>query len=92
MAVGTDAGTPFNAYDRTAFEAVLMVENGMTPAQAVRCATLSSARLLGVSDTHGTIEPGKTANFAIFDANPLEDIHALLHCSMTVLRGEILRF
>ena len=92
IAVGTDAGTPFNAYDQTAFEAVLMVENGMTPAQAVRCATLSSAQLLGVSDTHGTIEPGKTANFAIFDANPLEDIHALLHCSMTVLRGEILRF
>lgn len=89
IALGTDAGTPFNAYDQTAFEAVLMVENGMTPLEAIRCGTIRSAELLRVSDTHGSIALGKAADFAIFNENPLEDIHALLSCSMTVLGGNV---
>lgn len=89
IALGTDAGTPFNAYDKTAMEAVLMVENGMTPMEAIQCGTINSAELLRVQDTHGSITPGKKAHFAIFEKNPLEDIHALLDCSMTVMNGEI---
>ncbi len=89
IALGTDAGTPFNKYDMTAFEAVLMVQNGMTPMEAIRCGTINAAELLGVKDTHGSVTPGKKANFAVFERNPLEDIEALLHCSMTVLSGKV---
>ena len=89
IALGTDAGTPFNKYDKTAFEAVLMVENGMSPMEAIRCGTVNAAELLGVTDTHGSITPGKKAALAVFEKNPLEDIEALLDCSMTVLSGEI---
>ncbi len=89
IALGTDAGTPFNEYDKTAFECVLMVENGMTPMEAIQCGTINAAELLDVKDTHGSITVGKKANFAVFEKNPLDDIHALLDCAMTVLGGEI---
>ncbi|MCI8887443.1 MAG: amidohydrolase family protein [Hungatella sp.] len=89
IALGTDAGTPFNHFDKTAFEAVLMVENGMTPMEAIRCGTIHAAELLGVKDTHGSVTPGKKADFAVFAKNPLEDVNALLDCAMTVLGGKV---
>lgn len=89
IALGTDAGTPFNKYHLTAHEAVMMVENGMTPMEAIQCGTINAAELLNVKDTHGSICVGKKANFAIFEKSPLEDIHNLLDCAMTVLAGKI---
>lgn len=89
IALGTDAGTPFNSYDKTAYEAVMMVENGMTPMEAVQCGTINAAELLSVKDTHGSITPGKKANFAVFEKNPLEDINSIMDCSMTVLAGNV---
>ncbi len=89
IALGTDAGTPFNHYDKTAFEAVLMVENGMTPMEAIQCGTIHAAELMRVKDTHGSVTIGKRADFAIFEQNPLDDINRLMDCAMTVLGGEI---
>ena len=89
IALGTDAGTPFNKYDLTCYECVLMVENGMTPMEAIQCGTINAAELMSVDATHGSITPGKRANFAIFEKDPLEDIHALLNCAMTVIGGEV---
>lgn len=89
IALGTDAGTPFNKYDMTGFECILMVENGMTPMEAIQCGTINAAELMDVKDTHGSITPGKKANFAVFEKSPLEDIHAILDCSMTVLGGDV---
>ena len=89
IALGTDAGTPFNEYDKTAFECVLMVENGMTPMEAIQCGTINAAELLDVKDTHGSITVGKKANFAVFEKNPLDDIHALLDCAKTFLAVQI---
>lgn len=54
--------------------------------------TLEAARILGMSESLGSIETGKLADFAIFDENPLDCelklIHRL-HACMTVLGGEI---
>lgn len=89
IALGTDAGTPFNKFDKTAFEAVLMVENGLTPMEAIQCGTINAAELMSVSETHGSITVGKKAHFAIFEKSPLNDIHNMLDCAMTVMNGEI---
>ena len=89
IALGTDAGTPFNKFDKTAFEAVLMVKNGMTPMEAIQCGTIHAAELMSVKDTHGSVTVGKKANFSIFEKNPLKDIQAMMDCAMTVLNGEI---
>lgn len=90
IALGTDAGTPFNFHDKTPYEMILMVENGMSPWDAVKTGTVNAAELCNVSATHGTIEPGKKANFTVYGGNPVADIHSVMDCRMTVIGGKVL--
>jgi imidazolonepropionase-like amidohydrolase len=48
-----------------------------TPADALRCATIQSARAMGVDDKFGSIRPGKTADLAVLDGDPLRDLHLI---------------
>ena len=66
-----------------------MVENGMSPMEAIKCGTIHAAELMSVSETHGSITVGKKAHFAIFEKSPLEDINAMMDCAMTVMNGSI---
>jgi len=50
-----------------------MVESGLSPLQALECATSSAAALIGLTD-RGTIAPGKLADFVVLTADPLADI------------------
>jgi imidazolonepropionase-like amidohydrolase len=75
VAFGTDSGAippriPGFAEHR---ELQLMVTSGLTPLQAISCATSRAAALLGLSD-RGTLTPGKLADFLVLTANPLDDI------------------
>jgi imidazolonepropionase-like amidohydrolase len=51
-----------------------MVRAGLTPMQAIVCATRSNATLLGIEATRGTLRPGKRADLIVLAANPLDDI------------------
>lgn len=77
IAMGTDAGTPFNLHDGAPHELKLMVECGMSPMEAIVASTKSSADLLGVLDDYGTIEEGKYADFLVLDENPLDNLDTL---------------
>jgi imidazolonepropionase-like amidohydrolase len=55
-------------------ELVLLVKAGLTPAEALRAATLDMAQFLGMQNSLGTVESGKFADLVLLDANPLEDI------------------
>ena len=90
IALGTDAGTPFNFHDKTPYEMILMTENGMTPWDAVKAGTVNAAELCSVSATHGTIEPGKRANFTVYGGDPIADIKNVMDCRMTVIGGKVL--
>jgi imidazolonepropionase-like amidohydrolase len=74
FAAGTDAGPPgrFPGYSEH-WELELMVDAGLTPAQAIEAATRRAAMFLGAKDL-GTLEPTKWADFVVLDANPLSDI------------------
>ena len=77
IAMGTDAGTPFNRHGRNAQELRRMVEFGMTPMQAVEAATSSAAALLGLEREIGAIEAGKLADLILVRGNPLDNIALL---------------
>ncbi len=51
-----------------------LVKAGLTPMQAIQAATVNGARMLGVEDKYGTLQPGKVADLIVLDANPLSDI------------------
>ena len=63
-----------------------MVAAGMTPAQAIVAATRTSAEVLRL-DQLGTIAPGKSADFIVLDANPLDEIRNTRRISRVYLRG-----
>lgn len=72
IAFGTDSGV--SAHGDNAKEFALMVEAGMSPANALLSATVNSAELLGISDILGTLSEGKLADIVAVSGNPLEDI------------------
>jgi imidazolonepropionase-like amidohydrolase len=50
-------------------------------------ATRTSAGILGLDDL-GTVAPGKSADFVVLDANPLDDITNVRRISRVYLRGK----
>ena len=56
-------------------ELALMVEAGLTPEAALATATINAARMIGRDKELGSIEPGKSADLLIVDADPLADIN-----------------
>jgi imidazolonepropionase-like amidohydrolase len=82
IAFGTDGGIVWSHH----VEMEDMVAAGMTPAQVIVAATRTSAELLRMPDV-GTIEMGKSADFLVLDANPLENIANTRRISTVYLRG-----
>ena len=68
-------------------EMASMVEAGLTPAEAITVATRNSAEILSLTG-HGTIAPGKSADFIVLDANPLDDINNTRRINAVYLRGQ----
>ena len=77
IAMGTDAGTPFNFHGENAQELERMVAFGMSPMQAILASTSAAARLIGLQGQVGTIEKGKLADLLLFEGNPLRHIDLL---------------
>ena len=74
IAFGTDCGTPFNRAGENAQELGLLVEFGMSPAEALQAATRVAAEACGLEDRIGTLVEGKAADVVIVDGDPLADV------------------
>jgi hypothetical protein len=72
-------------------ELARLVEAGLTPLEALQAATLNPARVLGLADSLGRIEPGKLADLVLLDANPLEDIRNTQKIRAVVAAGQLYR-
>ena len=89
IAFGTDTGV--SPHGRNAEEFALMVRNGMSPALAIRSATVDAAELLGVSARLGTIEPGKEADIIAVAGDPTSDVRLLENVGFVMKRGKLIK-
>lgn len=69
-------------------EMEILVASGLTPMQAIKCATYTSAECLEALDKWGTISENKQADMVLLSANPLEDIKNLRKVEITFVRGK----
>lgn len=91
FAVGTDGGGTvgynFQGYN-TPWELKILVECGFTPMEALVAATRNGARLIGIEDHVGTVEPGKIADLLILSDDPLADIENIRRIEWVIQYGK----
>ena len=85
IAFGTDGNAGWSPH----LEMADMVASGMTPHEVIVAATGNSAAFMELDDT-GTVEAGKSADFVVLEANPLDDIANTRAIEAVYLRGEAL--
>jgi imidazolonepropionase-like amidohydrolase len=87
IAFGTDAGV--YAHGKNWMEFVYMTEVGMPALEAIRCATVNGAELIGIADKAGSIEPGKWADIVAVEGDPTQDIHVMGQVRFVMKEGVV---
>jgi imidazolonepropionase-like amidohydrolase len=85
IAFGTDMGV--GPHGQNAREFALMVEAGMTGADAIKAATTEAAELLDIADVVGSLTAGKSADIIAVDDDPLADITELERVIFVMAQG-----
>jgi imidazolonepropionase-like amidohydrolase len=68
------------------WEAAISAANGLTFDQALASITINAARIIGVADRVGSLEPGRDGDVALYDGDPFEYTS---HCLATVINGKV---
>jgi imidazolonepropionase-like amidohydrolase len=83
---GTDMGFPGFSVDR---ELEIYVAAGLTPAQALKTATITPAQVMGLDKKTGSIAIGKNADIIIVDGNPLTNISDIRNVKVVIKAGKV---
>ncbi len=90
IGMGTDfEGSPLFPHGENAMELELMVRGGMSESAVIVAATATNAAILGLDQTVGTIEAGKTADLIAVPGNPMEDISLLRRVEFVMQGGQV---
>ena len=89
IAFGTDAGV--FVHGKNWLEFVYMVEAGMPAIEAIRCATVHAADLLGETERLGSIEAGKFADIIAVEGDPIANISAIANVRFVMKAGKVYR-
>jgi imidazolonepropionase-like amidohydrolase len=54
------------------YQAAIAIKYGLDPDEALKAITLNPAKLIGMDDRIGSLEPGKDADLVIFDGDPFD--------------------
>jgi imidazolonepropionase-like amidohydrolase len=68
VAIMTDA--PVNPINNLRDLVIMCIREGLPEERALETVTINPARILGVDDRVGSLEPGKDADFLVFDGDP----------------------
>jgi imidazolonepropionase-like amidohydrolase len=90
IAFGTDCGV--SPHGDNALEFHYMVEAGMSPEDAIKSATIESAKLLRMEDEIGLIKEGFSADIVAVKGDPLKDINILQNVSFVMKQGMVYKF
>ena len=71
------------------WELWMLVQGGMTPHEALRCATANGAKSLGMDRDIGTLQAGKLADVIVIDGDPLKDIRQSERVAWTMINGRL---
>ncbi len=71
------------------WELWMLAQGGMTPMQAIRCATINGAAYLGMDKEIGSLEPGKLADLVVMNQNPLEEIRNSANIKYVMVNGRL---
>lgn len=88
LVLGTDAGVL--PHGQNARELVALTRAGLTPAEAIRAATVDAAALLGRKEL-GEIRRGKVADLVVVEGDPLQDVTSLQHPVLVIQGGRVVR-
>ena len=67
-----------------------LTDCGLSPAEAIKAATLNNAIVLGISDEVGTVAEGKRANLIILPGDPTQDLSILDDIKFVIKDGTII--
>ena len=87
VVAGSDAVAGLHGHN--AREIIWLVKAGLSPAEAIRAATLDAARLLGVDDQTGEIAQGKLADIVAVAGDPLRDAASLEQMAFVMKAGRV---
>jgi imidazolonepropionase-like amidohydrolase/Tol biopolymer transport system component len=71
------------------WELWMLAQGGMSPLEAIRCATMNGASYLGMDKEIGSLEPGKLADLVVMNENPLDDIRNSEKIKYVMVNGRL---
>jgi imidazolonepropionase-like amidohydrolase len=90
LETGVDTYYRGDSFSRVSREVGFLVEQGVSPFDAIRGATSLAADMLGIGDVTGSIKPGFQADLLVVDLNPLEDIRSLQDVLVVISNGHLI--